>query len=205
MKFIGFLLKMIPYVLSICGGVVVFYASQKYVHSSGWIDLMDNVAASLLAIPLVFLLYDYSNYLITKRMHKHQQNKTVQIIDSMLFKIMAQIKNIANLPRIEVPMQDINLNYKKLDFNPRYLRLLRKHLHELEDLLYKSDKIEILDPQHTQILSFITQELNQILNECKFHNSAQEIARYLETTLTVIDDWFYSTGYTTRKKATKQK
>ena len=133
-------------------------------------------------------------------MHKHQQNKTVQIIDSMLFKIMAQIKNIANLPRIEVPMQDINLNYKKLNLDAKYLRLLRKHLHELEYLLYKSNKIEILDPQHTQILSFITQELNQILNECKFHNSAKEIARYLETTLAVIDDWFYATGYASRKK-----
>lgn len=199
MKFVGFLLKMIPYVLSILGGVVVFYASQKYVHSSGWIDLMDNVAASLLAIPLVFLFYDYSNYLITKRMHKHQRTKTIQAIDSLLFKILVQIKNIANLPRIEVPMQDINLNYKKLDFDAKYLRLLRKHLRELEDLLYKSDKIEILDPQHTQILSFIAQELNQILNECKYHNPVQEIARYLETTLSTIDDWFYSTGYSTRK------
>ena len=200
MKFITLLLKMIPYVLSIAGGVFVFDFSQKYLHAPGWIDLMDNVAASLLAIPLVFLFYDYSNYLITRRMHKHQRSKTIQTIDSLLFKILTQIKNIANLPRIEVPMQDLILNYKKLNFDAHYLRLLRKYLRELEDLLYKFDKIEILDPQHTQILSFVTQELNQILNECKFHNPAQEIARYLETTLSIIDDWFYATGYTSRRK-----
>ena len=200
MKLIGIFLKMIPYILSIVGGVVVFYVSQKYVHSSGWIDLMDNVSASLLAIPLVFLFYDYSNYLITKRVHKHQQSNLVNMLDGLLFKIMTQIKNIIGLPRIEVPIQDININYKKLNFATKYICALRKRLRELEDLLYKSDKIEILDPQHTQILSFIAQELNQILNEYKYHNSSREIARYLETTLSVIDDWFYATGYATRKK-----
>lgn len=193
-------LKSIPYVLSITGGVIVFDISQKYLHSPGWIDLMDNVAASLLAIPLVFLFYDYSNFLITRRVHKHQRTTIINSLDDMLFKILAQMKNIIGIERIEVPMQDINLNYKKLNLENKYLRAIRKQLNNLEDLLYKSDKIEILDPQHTQILSFIAQELNQILNECKYHNSPREIARYIETTLSMIDDWFYATGYATRKK-----
>ncbi len=200
MKLIGILLKMIPYILSIAGGVFVFDFSQKYLHAPGWIDLMDNVAASLLAIPLVFLFYDYSNYLITRRVHKHQHTNVINTVNAHLFKILAQIKNIIGLPRIEVPMQDINLNYKKLKFDQKYLRNLRKQLNELEDLLYKSDKIEVLDPQHTQILSFAAQELNQILNECKYHNPPREIARYLETTLSIIDDWFYATGYVSRQR-----
>ncbi len=200
MTLIHLVVKSIPYVLSIAGGIIVFDISQKYLHSPGWIDLMDNVAASLLAIPLVFLFYDYSNFLITRRVHKHQHMTLINTLDNYLFRILAQMKNIIGLDRIEVPMQDINLNYKKLNLDVRYLRAIRKQLNLLEDLLYKSDKIEVLDPQHTQILSFIAQELNQILNECKYHNSPREIARYIETTLSMIDDWFYSTGYTTRKK-----
>ena len=191
---------MIPYVLSIVGGVFVFYISQKYVHSSGWIDLMDNVSASLLAIPLVFLFYDYSNYLVTRRVHKHQHTSLINIIDGHLFKILAQMKNIIGLPRIEVPMQDLNINPKKLNLDKKYIRSIRKQLNEMEELLYKSDKIDVLDSQHTQILSFITQELNQILNEYRFHNAPREIARYIETTLSMIDDWFSATGYTTRRK-----
>lgn len=200
MTFTNILLKSIPYVLSIAGGVFVFDFSQQYLHDAGWIDLMDNVAASLLAIPLVFLFYDYSNFLITRRVHKHQHMSLISTLDGYLFKVLAQMKNIIGLSRIEVPMQDINLNYKKLNLDKKYLRAIRKQLKNLEDLLYKSDKIEVLDPQHTQILSFIAQELNQILNECKYHNSPKEIARYIETTLSMIDDWFYATGYTTRKK-----
>ncbi len=191
---------MIPYVLSIAGGVFVFDFSQKYVHSAGWIDLMDNVAASLLAIPLVFLFYDYSNYLVTRRVHKHQHTALINTLDGHLFKILAQMKNIIGLPRIEVPMQDLNINTRKLNLDKKYIRAIRKQLNQMEDLLYKSDKIDVLDAQHTQILSFITQELNQILNEYRFHNSPREIARYIETTLSMIDDWFSATGYTTRKK-----
>lgn len=200
MTLIHLALKSIPYILSIAGGIIVFDISQDYLHDAGWIDLMDNVAASLLAIPLVFLFYDYSNFLITRRVHKHQHTTLINTLDDYLFRILTQMKNIIGLDRIEVPMQDINLNYKKLNLDARYLRAIRKQLNMLEDLLYKSDKIEVLDPQHTQILSFIAQELNQILNECKYHNSPREIARYIETTLSMIDDWFYATGYTTRKK-----
>ena len=56
MRLGNLLLKSIPYVLSIAGGVFVFDFSQDYLHDPSWIDLMNNVAASLLAIPLVFLL-----------------------------------------------------------------------------------------------------------------------------------------------------
>ena len=199
MKVRHFLLKAIPYVLSIAGGVFVFDFSKKYLHDPSWIDLTNNISASLLAIPLVFLFYDYSNFLITRRMHKLQHTSVINILDGYLLKILGQMKNIIGLPRIEVPMQDINLNYKKLNLNKEYIRSIRKQLHLLEDLLYKSDKIEVLDPQHTQILSFVTQEINQILNEYKYHNSPREIARYIETTLSMIDDWFYSTGYVARK------
>ena len=101
-------------------------------------------------------------------------------------------------------MQDINLNYKKLNLDKRYLRAIERQLDELEEILYKSDKITVLDPQHTQVLSFIAQEINQILNECKYHNSVREIARYIETTLTMIDDWFYATGYAARRKITRK-
>lgn len=195
-----FILKSIPYVLSIAGGVFVFDFSNKYLHDPSWIDLTNNISASLLAIPLVFLFYDYSNFLITRRMKKNLHNNVVNVIDGILFKILDQMKHIIKIDHIRVPMQDLNLNYKKLDLDAKYIKSVKRQLIIMEDLLYKSDKIEVLDPQHTQILSFIVQELNQILNEYKYHNSPREIARYIETTLSMIDDWFYVTGYAARKR-----
>ena len=109
------------------------------------------------------------------------------------------MKSIIGLSRIKVPLQDINLNYKKLNLNKKYVYGIRKQLNLLEDMLYKSDKIEVLDSQHTQILLLIAQELNRILSEIKCNNSKREIARYIETILSMIDDWFYATGYSIRK------
>jgi len=200
MKFKHIILKAIPYVLSIAGGILVFDISRKYAHTAGWADLMDNISASLLAIPLVFLFYDYSNYLITRNMKKRMHISVINSVDGFLFKILAQMKRIIQIEHITVPMQDLNLNYKKLDLDAKYMRAIKKHLQGMEELLYKSDKIQVLEPQHTQILSFITQEINQILNEYKYHNSPKEIARYIETTLSMIDDWFSVTGYTIRKQ-----
>ena len=128
MNLINIVLKFIPYILSIVGGVFVFYFSQKYLHDPGWIDLMNNVAASLLAIPLVFLFYDYSNFLITRRMHRHQHASVINMLDGYLLKILSEMKNIIGLPRIEVPMQDINLNAKNLNLDAKYVRALRRYL-----------------------------------------------------------------------------
>lgn len=201
MTFMYIILRSIPYILSIAGGILVFNTSQDYLHDPVWVELMDNVAASLLSIPLVFLFYDYSNFLINRRVHKYQRIAVINTIDDYLFKILNQIKNIAKFERIEIPMGELTLNYRKLDLSPRYFRVIKKQLNLLEDILYKSNKIEALEAQHTQILSFVTQELNQTLNSYQYHNSSKEIARNIETTLAMIDDWFYATGYTTRKKA----
>ena len=199
-----FVLKCIPYVLSIAGGVFVFDFSKRYLHDPSWIDLTNNISASLLAIPLVFLFYDYSNFLITRSMKRNLHASVVSVIDSILFKILGQMKHVIQIEHINVPMQDLNLNYKKLDLDAKYIRAIKKQLMLMEGFLYKSDKIEVLDPQHTQILSFVVQELNQILNEYKYHNSPREIARYIETTLSMIDDWFYVTGYTSRTRHTQK-
>lgn len=205
MKLRHFILKAIPYVLFIAGGVFVFDFSQKYLHDPSWLDLTNNISASLLAIPLVFLFYDYSNFLITRRMKKSQQTNILNIIDGILFKILEQMKRIINIKEIKVPIQDLNINYKKLNLDAKYIKALKRQLDSMEELLYKSDKIEVLDAQHTQILSFIVQELNQILNEYRYHNSPREIARYIETVMSIIDDWFSATGYTTRRQIRKNR
>ena len=97
MSLVSFTLKSISYVLSIAGGVFVFDISEDYLHDPSWIDLMNNVAASLLAIPLVFLFYDYSNFLITRRMHNHQHIAVISVLDGYLLKILSEMKNIIGL------------------------------------------------------------------------------------------------------------
>ncbi len=72
-KLRNFLLKSIPYLLSIAGGATLFIVTKDEITDPSLADLVTNIAASLLSIPLVFLLYDYSNYRIQKQI-KHTKN-----------------------------------------------------------------------------------------------------------------------------------
>lgn len=72
------LLKSIPYLLSIAGGAALYLLTKDEISDPSLADLVTNMAASLLSIPLVFLLYDYSNYLIDRRLSKERQQQSLQ-------------------------------------------------------------------------------------------------------------------------------
>ncbi len=71
-------LKSIPYLLSISGGAALFLLTKDEISDPELADLVTNMSASLLSIPLVFLLYDYSNYKISRKLKQraHQAAKT---------------------------------------------------------------------------------------------------------------------------------
>ncbi len=66
-------LKSIPYLLSITGGAALFLLTKDEISDPELADLVTNMSASLLSIPLVFLLYDYSNYQISRKLKKAQR------------------------------------------------------------------------------------------------------------------------------------
>ncbi len=74
-KMRNFLLKSIPYLLSITGGAVLYLVTKDEIHDPSLADLVTNIAASLLSIPLVFLLYDYSNYWVNRKLKERARSK----------------------------------------------------------------------------------------------------------------------------------
>ncbi len=77
-KLRNFLLKSIPYLLSIAGGITLYLVTKDEITDPSLADLVTNMAASLLSIPLVFLLYDYSNYRISRQIKRQKNNVTRQ-------------------------------------------------------------------------------------------------------------------------------
>ena len=56
--------------VSVAGGIILFTVSLDNVQDPELADLITNISASLLAIPLVFLLYDYTNYRVSRRLQE---------------------------------------------------------------------------------------------------------------------------------------
>lgn len=67
-KIRDFALKTLPYMVSVVGGIILFSISMDNVKDPALEALISNISASLLAIPLVFLLYDYTNTRVSRRL-----------------------------------------------------------------------------------------------------------------------------------------
>ena len=78
--------------MSIAGGIVLYTGAIDNAPNDNIRDLVINVSASLLSIPLVFLLYDYTNSRVANQM-KHT------MINSMTDKLNVLMLNIIGLLR----------------------------------------------------------------------------------------------------------
>lgn len=138
-KLRNLLLKAIPYILSIVGGVILFKLTENNIKNEDLAGLVTNIAASLLAIPLVFILYDYSNYLVSRRLNKtmadHMTDK-LNVILLNLIMIMRQILGIRkNLTFVSLnKMGDLSVSkiMTDLKISPSQIRDLRIYYNELD-------------------------------------------------------------------------
>ena len=96
-QFRDFMLKSIPYLLSIAGGVVLFIVTKDNLADKELADLVTNIAASLLSIPLVFLLYDYSNSRISSRLSTTLAANMTDKINVLVLNIIMQLRKSVGL------------------------------------------------------------------------------------------------------------
>jgi len=142
MKLRDILLKMIPYSLSVAGGLLLFVLTKDNISNENVADLINNIAASLLAIPLVFLLYDYSNSRVSKRLSQTMAQNLGDTINLLVMNLILVMRRISDV-RGPVTLESVN---KMSDWRPSYIarRLkitsrdldeLRKYRDELNDLI----------------------------------------------------------------------
>ena len=194
-----FLLKMIPYVLSIAGGLVLFIVTKDDIHDPSVADLINNIAASLLSIPLVFLLYDYSNYRVSKQLKKTLANNMGDKINVLLLKLIMVIRQIIGL-RGKLTfatlnnMGDISISRmaSRLKISAAAMKSLRECRDELDDLIYHNANSNVLSADQVQTLSILMREISQLINEHNFRRNRHVGAKYIKNMITHITDWLDS-------------
>ena len=196
MRVRDFILKSIPYLLSIAGGILLFVLTQDNIADKDVSDLVTNIAASLLSIPLVFLLYDYSNSRISNKL-------SATLMANMTDKINVLVLNIIMLLRRSIgvrgraTLESLNrmdgLTAKsiaqKIKLTRPTIKTLRAYHIELESLLYSAVQSNLLSLNQVQTLSGLGRELLHLVNETRFRNSRTAIARHVENIVTHTTDW----------------
>lgn len=194
-----FLLKMIPYVLSIAGGLVLFIVTKDDVHDPNVTDLINNIAASLLSIPLVFLLYDYSNYRVSKQLKKTLADNMGDKINVLLLKLIITIRQIIGI-RGKLTftslnnMDDISITHiaTKIKITPSAINNLRQCRDDIDNLIYHNANSNVLSGDQIQSLSGLMRALSQLINEHEFRRNHRAAAKYIKNIISHITDWMDS-------------
>lgn len=162
-------------------------------------DLVINVSASLLSIPLVFLLYDYTNSRVANQMKR-------TMINSMTDKLNVLMMNIIELLRdsmgVHSKLTTENLNRmlilhtteisKRLKITPRILEKLHEYHNDLDTLLFRNSQNSVLNAEQVQILSGLVRDMTHLINENKFRRNRHLSAKYTESMMGRILDWMES-------------
>ena len=192
-------LKMIPYILSIAGGVVLFRMTENNIHDPNLSDLINNIAASLLAIPLVFLLYDYSNYRVSSQLNKtmanHITDKTNIILLNLII-ITRQIIGIRNKLTFTTLNQMGNLSISKITprikITKEQINDLRTYCNELDDVISSSSKTNVFTTDQVQVLTGLIRDISLLINEHNFRHNKRAAAKYTTEIIGKIIDWLDS-------------
>lgn len=195
----NFLLRSVPFVLSIFCGAVLFVVSVYGIENEDWAMLVNGISASLLAIPVIFLVYNYSDYKMSARVNRALANGQTFEINSFMLKLIIVLRKILGIKdklswkSIErmVNMESAQIK-KTIKITKSDLDLLKLYKTDLNDLVYKATNPVVLDGGQIQILASMVGELSHIINERKFRGDTSALAKYIEKLLTSMDDWFDS-------------
>lgn len=193
------LLKTVPYVLSVAGGVVLFIITIHSVHDPKIAGLMNDISGSLLAIPFVFLLYDYSNYHISKKLNDiltETQNDKINALIMNTILLLRQILGIrgkltaATLEKMGT-LRAGELE-EKLNITSATLNTLHTYRTELDNLIYYNAKNDILSVDEIQILTGLSRDMQRLITQHRFQKNKKISAKYIESIFSQIADWLDS-------------
>lgn len=192
----NFLLRSLPYLMSIAGGIILYTGAIDNAPNDNLRDLVINVSASLLSIPLVFLLYDYTNSRVVRQMKKSVAHSMTDKLNSVLINTILMLRDAMSI-RNKLSAENLNRMLvlrtpeisRRLNITPRVLEKLHTCHNDLDTLLFRNSQTDVLSSDQTQILSSMAREMAHLINEAKFHKNRHISAKYIENIMGRILDW----------------
>lgn len=190
------LLKTIPYLLSVIGGITLFLISLDNVRNPNVSGLIDNIAASLLSIPLVFLLYDYTNYRISRQVNRSLASNISDKVNSVILNIVVFLRHSLGL-KVNVHLETFNKlqdwSVKKISERLKITRSemnnLRAYRYEIDEIIYRASKGSVLTSEQEQILSSLSREILHLMTEHNFHRDKTIVAKHVKNIILRIIEW----------------
>ena len=193
------MLKSLPYVLSMSAGIVVHAVSLSLIKDHNLHNLMNEIAGSLLAIPVVFVIYESVNYKMSRNVNREMAASLMFDVNAIVLKVLKELR-IMLMPKSLLSWKMIN---KMLNMRAREIRAvaqvtdkniaqIKAHKQALNDLSYKLVRIGILSERQIEMVIAMTKQMAHVVNEWEFKKNSAQLSKYVENLLESIDDWFDS-------------
>lgn len=174
-----FLLKITPYIIALFAGVVVYlYAIE--LKDDNLNNLLINVAAGLVSVPLVFMCYEVINEICSRNIKKTLLEHLSFEVNYIIIDI---IKNLKDILGISGRLDEKNLNdfldtdektiKEKLKIDISLADSLKNYKQQLLNLIYKDSNMEVLPNDQIQNLLVIAKELGIISRELDHYNKTR--------------------------------
>lgn len=185
--------------MSIAGGIILYTGAIDNAPNENLRDLTINVSASLLSIPLVFLLYDYTNSRVANQMKQTMINSMTDKLNVLMLNIIELLRESMSV-RSKLTTENLNRMLiwrtpeisKRLKLTPNILNKLHEYHNDLDTLLYRNSQNSVLGVEQEQILSRLARDITHLINENKFRRNKHLSAKYIESMMGRILDWMES-------------
>lgn len=198
-KIRNFLLRSLPYVISIAGGVILFTVSLDNVHDPAVEGLISNISASLLAIPLVFLLYDYTTTRVSKRLKEtliagmNDKINTIMLHLVLILRKMLKMRGrLTHLGILSMRNWTEARISRQMQIRTEYIDLLRQYYEELENLILGFGKENAMSPEQVRLLSALARDMSRLVAMHRLGGNRRIVARHIRNIITEINDWLDS-------------
>ena len=192
-------LKSVPYLMSIAGGIILYTGAIDNAPNDNLRDLIINVSASLLSIPLVFLLYDYMNYRVSRQMKKSMMNIVTDKLNTVMLNIILTVREALGV-RSKLTTENLNRMLiwqaheitPKLKITPKIAEQFKEYHNDLDTLLFRNGQSNVLNAEQVQILTDVARDMTHLINENKFRKNRHMTAKYIAAIMAKILDWLDS-------------
>lgn len=192
----NFALRSLPYLVSIAGGVILFSISLDNVKDPAVEALISNISASLLAIPLVFLLYDYTTTKVSRQLQKTLRNGFNDKVNTVILHIALVLRKITNM-RGRITRANIAAIQKisesrmmeRMTVRSEYINEMHGYYRELENIILGYGKENILAPEQLQLLNALTHDIARMVGACRISGHRRVIATHIKNIAMEITDW----------------
>ena len=182
--------------MSISGGIFLYTGAIDNAPNENIRDLVINVSASLLSIPLVFLLYDYTNSRVNSQMKKHMASSVGDRLNDLMINLILLLREMLSV-RGKISTENINrmLSFgvpeisRRLKITSAIIDKMHQYHDDLDTLLYRNSQTDVLTSEQLQILSSLARAMTHFINENKYHKTRHTSAKYMETIMVKILDW----------------